>query len=101
MEEKKKIEFTIKENDGIIKEEDILNILAGNDPVSKNTIRLLLELFDDFVAKDEDEIFEKHYHLNDNVFQIFHLHLWRQNHQKAPKAAESCFWKPDHFLPEY
>ncbi|OGI17503.1 MAG: hypothetical protein A3J63_04390 [Candidatus Moranbacteria bacterium RIFCSPHIGHO2_02_FULL_40_12b] len=65
MDAKKKIEFTIKENDGIIKEEDILNILAGNDPVSKNTIRLLLELFDDFVAKDEDEIFEKHYHLND------------------------------------
>lgn len=65
MDAKKKIEFTISENDGIIKEEDVLNILAGNDPISKNTIRLLLELFDDFVAKEEDEIFEKHYHLND------------------------------------
>lgn len=62
---KKKIEFTINENDGIIKKEDILNVLAGDDLVSRNAVRLLLELFDDFVAKEEDETFEKHYHLND------------------------------------
>ena len=62
---KKKIEFTINENDGIIKEEDILNILAENDWDSKNAIRLLLEDFGDFTIREEDEIFEKHYHSSD------------------------------------
>lgn len=82
-EAKKKIEFTIKQNSGIIKEEDILDKLGGNDPKERNTVKFLLECLDGISAKEmEDELERSHF------VDGFDFIEWKNVKDEAKKILE-------------
>lgn len=65
---KKHLEFTLAERHGIIKESDILEAVGGDNLIVRNAACLLLECFEDFLSREENEKFEKVYHLADFDF---------------------------------
>lgn len=80
---RRKIEFTINQNSGIIKEEDILDKLGGNDPRERNTVKFLLECLDGISVKElEDELERSHF------VEGFDFAEWKNIKDEAKKILE-------------
>lgn len=75
---KQKLEFTIKENNGIIKEKDILDRLGGKDGRERGAIEFFLDCFDEITRKEIKEEMEKSLALSD-----FDLVSWREMKNNA------------------
>lgn len=78
-----KVEFAIAQRNGIIKEDDILSELAGEDLKEKNAVRLLLECLENIVYNEIENELERSYHLSD-----FDLDHWKEVKDKAKEVLE-------------
>lgn len=58
-ETKKKIEFTLSKNNGIIRKKDLITALAGDDFNEKKSLIFFLDCFDFFSTKGEDDNIEE------------------------------------------
>lgn len=65
---KQKLEFTIRENNGIIKEKDILDRLGGEDGRERGSIEFFLDCFDEIARKEIKGEMEKSLTLSDFDF---------------------------------
>lgn len=80
---KRRIEFTINQNSGIIKAEDILNKLGGSDQQERSTVKFLLECLEGVEAKELENELEGSYFLAG-----FDLDEWKKIKNEAKKILE-------------
>lgn len=94
---RQRVEFTIRRNSGIIKEEDILNQLGGGDAKERNAVKLLLECLGGISSKEMENEFEKSYFIDG-----FDFSEWKRvkdaaksilEEEKEAVAAEEFFDK--------
>ncbi|MFC1756495.1 HTH domain-containing protein [Patescibacteria group bacterium] len=80
----RKIEFTINQNHGIIREIDILNRLGGENVKEKNAIKFLLECLENIGVKDKDNELEKSY-----ISPELNFEMWKEVVDSAKKVLEA------------
>ncbi len=80
----RKIEFTINQNNGIIKKEDVLYKLAGKDLKEQNAVRFLLECLENIVSREIENEMEMSYHTGN-----FDFSEWQEIKNVAKEILES------------
>lgn len=79
----RKIEVTINQNNGIIKEKDVLYKLAGGNPKEQNAVRFLLECLENIVSREIENELEKSYHTRN-----FDFSEWQEIKNTAKEILE-------------
>jgi len=82
---REKIAFTLKEKNGIIQEEEIINALGGNSESEKGAISFFLDVFDEILTAEIPSEMEK-----SKAFADFDFEHWKHVMETAKKVLVSA-----------